>query len=129
MSLLDPRRLAPRITVDGLCGVVAGHELRHASLVDLSSIGLRLELPFDHRTASPTVQLEIELPGIDEIVWARGNVTFAQLSPMGGCRPDGQPRMWCRAGLHIDAAARRDRTLLRDYVLETRRARQRALAA
>jgi hypothetical protein len=129
MSLFDPRRLAPRITLDGLCGVVAGHELRHAALVNLSSIGLRLELPFDHRAASPTVQLEIELPGIDEIVWARGKVTFAQLSPMGGSHPDGQPRLWCRAGLHIDAAARRDRTLLRDYVIETRRARQRALAA
>jgi hypothetical protein len=124
MTLLDPRRLAPRISVDGLCGVVAKHDLRHAAMVDLSSIGLRLELPFDHTATDRTVQLEIELPGIDEIVWARGEVTFAHLSPMGGHHADGQPRLWCRAGIHIAAAATRDRRLLRDYVLETRRARR-----
>lgn len=124
MGYLDPRRLAPRISVDGLCGVVTGHDLRHAAMIDLSSLGLRLELPFDHTATRRTLQLEIELPGVDEIMWARGHVTFAHLSPMGGSHPDGQPRLWCRAGVHIEAAARRDRHLLRDYVVETRRARR-----
>ena len=123
MQFLDPRRLAPRISLDGLCGVVSDRDLRHAALVDLSAIGLRVELPFDPAMARPTIQLEIELPDVDEIVWARGEVTFAHLSPMGGRHPDGQPRLWCRAGIHIAAAALRDRRLLRDYVLETRRAR------
>ena len=122
MGLDDPRRLAPRIPVDGLCGVAAGEDFRHAAMIELSSIGLRIELPFDARTASRTVQLEIELPGIDEIVWARGRVTYAHLSPMGGRHPDGQPRLLCRAGIHIDAAVWRDRRLLRDYVIEARRA-------
>lgn len=126
MRILDPRRLAPRISVDGLCSVVAKHELRPARMVDLCAIGLRLELPFDPAAAARTVQLEIELPEVDEIVWARGQVTFAHLSPMGGRHLDGQPRLWCRAGVHIELAASRERRLLRDYVIETRRARRAA---
>jgi len=128
MRSMDTRRLAPRITVDGLCGVVSRDELRHAALLDLSALGLRIERVFDPASASRVVQLEIELPGIDEIVWARGEVTFAHLSPMGR-HPDGQPRFWCRAGVRIDRITRPERRLLRDYVIETRRARRRAAAA
>ncbi len=123
---LDQRRIAPRIPVDGLCGVVSHDELHHAAMLDLSAIGLRLERPFDPSTARPVVQLEIELPGIDEIVWARGEVSFAFLSPMPGRTADGQPRFWCRAGLRLTTVCQRERRLLRDYVLETRRARSRA---
>ena len=123
MRFNDPRRLGPRIVLDGLCGVVTHRDLQPAAMVDLSSMGLRVERPFDPAAASRTVQLEIELPGIDEIVWARGHVTFAHLSPIGGRHADGQPRLWCRAGIQIDAAAGRDLRMLREYVIETRRAR------
>lgn len=128
MNLLDVRRMAPRIPVDGLCGVVANDDLRHAAMLDISTTGLRLERPFDPRTASRIVQLEIELPGIDEVVWARGEVTFAHLSPMGGTTPDGQPRFWCRAGLRLAEVCVRERRMLRDYVVETLRTRCRAVA-
>jgi hypothetical protein len=123
MSRFDLRRVAPRIAVDGLCGVVIGRgqPLQHAAMVDLSWLGLRIELPFDHRTASRTVQLELELPEADEIIWARGHVTFAQLTPMGGHHVDGQPRLWCRAGVRLDAVASHERALLHDLVMETRR--------
>jgi hypothetical protein len=123
MRFNDPRRLGPRITLEGLCGVVTHKDLVPAAMVDLSSMGLRLERPFDPAAASPVVQLEIELPGVDEIVWARGHVTFAHLSPMGGRHADGQPRLWCRAGIQLDAAAGRDLRMLREYVIETRRSR------
>ncbi|MBT8494182.1 MAG: PilZ domain-containing protein [Deltaproteobacteria bacterium] len=126
---LDPRRLAPRIHVDGLCGVVAGNQLRHASMRDLSALGLRLERPFDPRTASRFIQLEIELPDIDEIVWASAEVTFARLTPMGGQHPNGEPRLWCQAGVRLRQVATAERRLLRDYVVETRRARREPLAA
>lgn len=122
MNLLDLRRLAPRIPVEGLCGVVANDNLRHATMRDLSTTGLRLERPFDPKTASRIVQLEIELPGIDEVVWARAEVTHAVLSPMGGFAPDGQPRFWCRAGLRIEDICLPERRMLRDYVVETLRA-------
>jgi hypothetical protein len=127
VNLLDLRRLAPRVPVDGLCGVVANDDLRHAAMIDLSTTGLRLERPFDPKTASSIVQLEIELPGIDEVVWARGEVTFAFLSPMPGRTPDGEPRFWCRAGLRIADLCRREHRLLSDYVVESLRARRRVV--
>ncbi len=85
---------------------------------DLSTLGLRLERRFDPATAKPIVQLEIELPGIDEIIWASAIVTHAYLTPLAGRGPDGQPRFWCRAGLRLDASSQRERRMLRDYVIE-----------
>jgi hypothetical protein len=128
MRFNDPRRLGPRVALDGLCGVVTDRDLSHAAMVDLSSLGIRLERPFDPASARRELQLEIELPGVDEVVWARGHVTFAKLTPMGGHHRDGQPKLWCRAGIQIDAAAGRDFRLLREYVVETRRARLAAAA-
>ena len=137
MGSLDRRRLAPRVQLDGLCGVVSGQELRHATLLDLSALGLRIEhllapssvsplVRLETELASPQVQLEIELPGIDEIVWASGEVTFTELSPLA--TGIGQLRFRCRAGIRIDRVARHERRLLRDYVIETRRAQRAARA-
>jgi hypothetical protein len=125
VNLLDARRCAPRITVDGLCGVVANDDLRPATMTNLSTLGVRLERPFDPKTAKPIVQLEIELPGVDEVLWASANVTHAYLTPMAGLGADGQPRFWCRAGLRIADACSRERRLLRDYVVETLLAQRR----
>lgn len=93
---------------------------------DLSEGGLRLERPFDPKTARPIVQLEIELPGIDDVLWARAEVSFAVLTPMSGRTADGQPRFLCRAGLRLAGICYRERNLLRDYVVEARRAKVRA---
>jgi hypothetical protein len=123
VNLLDARRRAPRVSVDGLCGVASNNDLYHASMSDLSTLGLRLERPFDPKNAKPIVQLEIELPGIDEVVWASAAVTHAFLTPMGRTA-DGQPRFWCKAGLRIADASRAERTMLRDYVVETIRAQR-----
>lgn len=119
MNILDARRCAPRILVDGLCGVVASDDLRPATMTNLSTLGVRLERVFDPKVAKPVVQLEIELPGIDEVLWASATVTHAWLTPMPGRTRDGQPRFWCRAGLRIAEACQRERRLLRDYVIET----------
>jgi hypothetical protein len=119
VNLLDPRRRAPRIVVDGLCGVVTNNDLRPATMTDLSTLGLRVERPFDPKTARPIVQLEIDLPGIDEVVWASAVVTHAFLTPMPGRNQDGQPRFWCKAGLRIADLCGRERKLLRDYVIES----------
>ena len=108
----------PRISVAGFCGVAIANDLRHASLSSLSTLGLRLERPYDPATAKPVVQLEIELPGLDEVVWASATVTRAFLTPMRGRSPDGQPRFWCRAGLVIGDTSRRERRMLQDYVID-----------
>lgn len=127
MNLLDVRRRAPRISVDGFCGVVtSNNDLHHASMSDLSTLGLRIERPFDPKTARPIVQLEIELPGIDEVVWVSAAVTHAHLTPMPGRTADGQPRFWCKAGLRIANASQRELRLLRDYVVEQLVARRNA---
>lgn len=125
MNLLDVRRRAPRISIDGFCGVAVDNDYQHAAMSDLSTLGLRLERLFDPATAKPVVQLEIELPGLDEVVWTTAIVARAYLTPLPGRRPDGQPRFWCRAGLLIGDTSRRERRMLRDYVIEqmiTRRA-------
>ncbi len=95
--------------------MVVGDDLRPASMLDLSWGGLRIELVFDPKTATRELQLEIEMPEVDEIMWARGHVTFAHLSPLGGRHADGQPRFLCRAGVQLDATASRHRRLLRDW--------------
>ena len=124
MNLLDVRRRAPRITVDGLCGVAAGDDLRPATLSNLSTLGLRAERVFDPKTARPVVQLEIELPNVDEVLWASAAVTHAYLTPLPGRTADDQPRFWCRAGLRIVNTSRRESRLLRDYVFEELRTRR-----
>jgi hypothetical protein len=80
--------------------------MSYASMLDLSGGGLRLERPFDPASASPIVELEVELPNADEILWARATVSSAHLSPMGGVHPNGQPRLWCSAGLELDGMSR-----------------------
>lgn len=123
VNLLDARRRAPRISVAGFCGVAVDDDLHHASLTNLSTLGLRLERPYEPRGAKRVLQLEIELPGLDEVVWTSAIVTRALLTPMRGHRPDGQPRFWCRAGLRIADTSRRERRMLHDYVIEGLRAK------
>lgn len=118
VNLLDARRRAPRISVDGFCAVATDHDdLHHASMSNLSTLGFRLERPYDPATARPIVQLEIELPGLDEVLWASAIVTRAYLTPMNR-GADGQPRFWCRAGLRLHDTSRRERRLLQDYVVD-----------
>lgn len=118
MNLLDVRRRAPRIHIDGFCAVAAGDDFTHATMTELSALGLKLERPFDPKAARPVVQLEIDLPGLDEVVWTTAHVTRAVLTPMGGRTADGQPRFWVKAGLVLGEASRREKRLLRDYVIE-----------
>jgi hypothetical protein len=125
VNLLDARRRAPRIFVDGLCGVASHDDLHPAAMTNLSTLGLQLERPFDPRTARPVVQLEIELPEVDEILWASAAVTHAHLTPLPGRTPDDQPRFHCRAGLRILDVSRRERRLLLDYVVDQLRRRTR----
>lgn len=120
--------MGPRVPVETFCTVIAGKDERHATVLELSTDGIRVERPFDPSRASPVIQLELELPEADEIVWARGHVRFARLTPMGGVHPDGSPRLLCRAGIHIAVAGLRDRALLRDYVGELRNRELRAAA-
>lgn len=86
-------------------------------IVELSPVGVRLERPYLGGPTLREVPLQLEIPEIDEVIWARGEACFDQLvqtrSPRGG--------LIRRTGYRIALAARRDLRLLEEYVIETYR--------
>ena len=143
----DPRRASPRIGIEALCWEIVGERERSSLVVDLSSQGARLERPYlpasyvdyDDMDLGPAgrstfvvaparpreleriVPLQLEIPDIDEVMWARGDVVFDELVPVkhnGG--PFGLLR---RTGFHLALAAR-DTRLIRDYVYDVVARRQ-----
>ena len=80
----------------------------------------------DIKATAKEVQLEIEVPGIDEVMWARGDVCFDILVP-SATAAGGPLGLIRRTGYRIAAAAQRDLRMLRDVVVETYRARHELL--
>ncbi len=93
-----------------------------ALAVDLSSTGLRIERPFVPGLARGAAPLQLEVPGIDEILWARGEPCFDELVPNAG-PAGGALGLVRRTGYRLVAAAARDLRMLGDYVFETHRAK------
>jgi hypothetical protein len=118
----DLRRVSPRIDVEALCWETVGERERSALLLDISTEGARVERPFIGGRIEHQVPLQIEVPGIDEVMWARGDVVFDRLieaKANGG--PFGLIR---RTGYRIAIAAARDLRLLRDYVWDMHNAQR-----
>ena len=131
---IDPRRYGPRIPMDSLCTELHGAGLRHALVVDLSEDGLRIERPFGGpRTPDRTVsardryriipddpvgprqlQLELEIPGVDEVGWAAAEVCFDEVR-----RGPGGAGIIRTSGLRLLSAAQRHRRILREFVHDT----------
>ena len=121
----DLRRSSPRIDIEALCWELVDDREISSFVVDLSSDGARLERPYAGGRLAREVPLQLEIPGIDEVMWARGDVVFDQLVQANG--PKGGPLgLLRRTGVRIAAAAARDLRLLRDYVHEMHRAVRRA---
>ncbi len=115
-SWRDGRRFTSRVETEALCTeLIYGHEDRFGLIVDVSEEGLRVERPFVGGRRPPAVQLEIDLPGIDEILWARGEVCSDQV------RPGGAGGLVRSTGIRLAGAATRDLRLIRDWVSEMRR--------
>jgi hypothetical protein len=112
------RRESPRIDVQAMCWeLIDGRE--HSGLaVDLSSHGLRIERPYTGGATKREVQLELEVPGIDEVIWARGDATFDVLVPTRSAA-GGPLELIRRTGYRIALAATRDMKMLREVVFET----------
>ena len=111
----DIRRAGPRIDVEALCWEIVDDREVSSLIVDLSSSGARLERPYVGGRLAREVPLQLELPDIDEVLWARGDVVFDQLVERKG--PTGGPLgLLRRTGYRIAVAAARDLRLLRDYV-------------
>jgi hypothetical protein len=107
----ETRRRVPRVGIETLCTEIVDGRERHALVADVSAEGLRLLRPFFGGPSPRVVQLEIELPGVDEILWAKGHVCFEQVRR----GPGGLLRT---SGIRLAAAAARDLRLVRDYVMD-----------
>jgi hypothetical protein len=111
-------RVLPRISVEKLASEVVNDREQLGLIMDLSPDGLRLERRFFGRRDSPILQLEFELPEVDEIVWAKGEVRFDRLRPS----PNGPVRS---TGVRLVAAASRHLRLLKDWVMAAAEAQRR----
>lgn len=122
-SWADLRRLMPRIDVETFCSELVGGRDRPGLIVDLSPEGARLERPYLGGPTPREIVLELEVPEVDEVIWARGEVCFDQVrqAPPGQGGPLGLLRT---TGIRLVSAAMRDLRMLRECVIETHRARQ-----
>jgi hypothetical protein len=120
----DVRRESPRIKVEALCWELIDDRETSALAVDLSSLGLRIERPYTGGPTRRTVPLALELPGIDEVMWARGEACFDVLVPRGG-PAGGALGLVRRTGYRIALAAARDLRMLNELVVETDRTNRR----
>lgn len=117
------RRSSPRVDVEALCWEIVDGKQASSLAVDLSAAGLRIERPYVGGPTRREVQLELEIPEIDEVMWAKGDATFDVLvpskSPSGGTLG-----LLRRTGYRLVAAARRDFKRLEEYVVEADRIRR-----
>ena len=118
----DVRRITPRVGVDAFCWEVVDGKERTSAVLDLSPEGIRLERPYVGGATPSEIQIELEVPEVDEIVWARGAVCYDVIRqlPRAGAALGLLVRT---TGIRLAAAASRDYRLLRDYVFERQRAR------
>ncbi len=118
----DHRRQSPRIAASALCWEVIDDRETSALVVDFSSTGARVERPYLGGRIARHVPLQLEVPGIDEVMWARADLVFDQLVPTKLlASPFGLLR---RTGYRIALAAARDLRLLKEFVFERDRALQ-----
>jgi hypothetical protein len=108
------RRLYPRILTESLCNEIANGVERPVLVVDVSETGVRIERPYVGGRTPGELQLEFELPGVDAIIWARGQTCFDQVRQVRG-------DLWRTTGIRLASAASHDLRLLRDFVYESRR--------
>jgi hypothetical protein len=107
-----------------MCWEIIGGREATALAVDLSSAGLCIERPYVGGRSLREVPLQLEVPGIDEVMWARGDRCFDQVVQCAG-PGGGALGLVRRTGYRIAAAARRDLRNLEEFVVETFRARYR----
>src|SRR4051812_46418100 len=106
------RRQEPRIPALGaFCTEISDGEERYSIVSDVSPTGLRLHRPY-RGGQSRTVQLEFDLPGVDEVIWAKGVVCFDSVWRAA----EGQVLQ--TTGIELASAAGRHLRLLRDYTPE-----------
>jgi hypothetical protein len=92
--------------------------MRHAIVTDLSTEGLRILRPLGGRHGR-TIPIEFEIPEIDEVVWALGEVCFDEVkrAPAGSIISSGG--LIRSTGLRLVNAAQRHKRILREFVMDS----------
>jgi hypothetical protein len=92
--------------------------MHHAIVTDLSTEGLRILRPLGGRHGR-TIPIEFEIPEIDEVVWALGEVCFDEVkrAPKGSIISTGG--MIRSTGLRLVNAAQRHKRILREFVMDS----------
>jgi c-di-GMP-binding flagellar brake protein YcgR len=109
-ELMRDRRLGFRIPLDVMVTVYVNDRPLRGLVVDLGDTGLRLDVVAGRAPApGSTVQLEIELPGAAETLWASGTVRYQR----GG-------ELAAGLGIRFAAMAAHHGRQLRDYCVEAR---------
>jgi hypothetical protein len=114
-------RIQPRVPVEALCTELVQGAERPGLVVDLSPEGLRIERPYVGGRTPKEIRLELEVPEIDEVIWANAAVCFDQIRPAPKGVHGGPFGFLRTTGLRIIGAATRDLRMLRDCVHELRR--------
>jgi hypothetical protein len=115
---IDPggwyRRLAPRVGVQAFCSELLDGAPRHGLVVELAPGGVRIERPYTGGGMPREVNLELEVPEVDEIIWARAAVCYDWIRPAPRGVHAGPFGFVRTTGLRFTAAAGRDLRLVRD---------------
>ncbi|MSP63591.1 MAG: PilZ domain-containing protein [Myxococcales bacterium] len=117
------RRDDRRVPVQTYLNEYLGDRLSRGMITNVSERGLRVQrLNRPLHRSSRIVQLEFELPGTGETIWAKGEACFdeLELTPFGASG-EGPVATIHSSGIHMLAMATRHARLMRDYVIERRR--------
>jgi hypothetical protein len=128
IMLASRQRAHPRVAIEAFCTALGEAPDTHAIAVDLSPRGLRIQRPVSGRMPQK-VQLELEIPGIDDLLWAVGEVRYDRLESRPTTPTRGLSGVVRSCGIQIVAAASYHRRLLREYVFDTFRALERRAEA
>lgn len=94
--------------------------MQHAIVTDLGAGGLCMLRPLGGRHGR-TIPIEFEIPDVDEVMWALGEVRFDEVKRAPkGCNI-GTAGMVRSTGIRLVGAADRHMHLLREYVMDTYR--------
>lgn len=104
--------------MQAFCSELHDEHLRHALVVDLSQDGLRIQRPLGGPRVS-AVQLEFEIPEVDELVWARGEIMFDELWRLPPNADGGLSGVIRTSGIQVVSTTERHRRMLREYVMDT----------
>lgn len=113
------RRRSPRVVVDSLCSEHQEETERHSVVIEMSPDGLRIQRPVVGMPRSRVLQLELEIPEVDEIVWASGEICFDEVHRVSSPTGLGLSGLVRTSGVRVVAASNRHRRLLREYVYDT----------